>query len=222
MKRFDRAERLDPADALEGWAHGPGAPIRATQNALGKLDAADTIIIVEGISDQIAIETLARRRERDLEAEGVVVVPVGGAQAVARYLRRFGPHGERRHLAGLCDSDAAELVRRALHRCGIGTPASVDAMAELGFHVCIENLEDELIRAVGPATVQRVLDAQGELRAFRTFQRQPEWRGSPTEAQLQRFLGSKSRRTLRYAKLLIEAVDLDSAPAPLDAVLDEV
>lgn len=222
MKRFDRGEQLDVAAALEGWAHGPGAPIRATQRALGKLDAADAIVIVEGISDQIAVETLARRRGRDLESEGVVVLPVGGAQAVARYLRRFGPHGERRHLAGLCDADAAEHVRRALHRCGVGTPATIDAMADLGFHVCTRNLEDELIRAVGPAPVQRILDAQGELRAFRTFQRQPEWRGRPVDAQLQRFLGSKARRTLRYAKLLIEAVDLDAVPAPLDAVLDDV
>lgn len=222
MKRFDRIERLDPAGALEGWPHGPGAPVRATQAALHKAAWADSIIIVEGISDQIAVETLARRRGRDLESEGVVVLPVGGAQAVARYLRRFGPHGERRHLAGLCDADAAELVRRGLHQCGVGTPATVDAMADLGFHVCVEDLEDELIRAVGPAVVERILHAEGELRAFRTFQRQPEWRGSPTDSQLQRFLGSKSRRTLRYARLLVEAVEPGAVPAPLNAVLDDV
>lgn len=207
---------------LEGWSHGPGAPVRATRAALAKVDAADAIILVEGISDQIAVETLARRRGRDFDAEGVAVLPVGGAQAMAQFLRRLGPHGDRRHLAGICDADADELVRRAVHRSGIGAPPTVDAMAEFGFHVCVDDLEDELIRAVGTDDVQRILDSQGELRAFRTFQRQPEWRGRPVDAQLRRFLGSKARRTLRYAKLLVEAVALDAVPVPLDAVLDDV
>ncbi|MDH4277523.1 MAG: ATP-dependent endonuclease [Acidimicrobiia bacterium] len=222
MSRIDRPSRTLTEEWLDEWSHGPGAPIRATQAALGKAETADAIIIVEGISDQIAVETLARRRGRDLESEGVAVLPVGGAQAVARYLRRFGPHGDRRRLAGMCDADAAELIRRVLHRSGVGTPPTVEAMAGLGFHICTEDLEDELIRAVGPEDVERVLEAQGELRSFHTFQRQPEWRGRPMDAQLRRFLGAKAKRTLRYARLLIEAVDLDAVPAPLDAVLDDV
>lgn len=196
--------------------------MRATRQALAKAEIADAIIIVEGVSDQIAVETLARRRGRDLEAEGTAVLPVGGAQAVVGYLRRFGPFGERRHLAGLCDADAAELVRHALRQTGVGAPSTVDDMADLGFHVCVEDLEDELIRAVGPDNLERVLAVQDELRAFRTFQRQPEWRGRPVDAQLRRFLGAKSRRTLRYARLLVETLDLDAMPAPLDAVLDDV
>ena len=40
--------------------------------------------LVEGISDQRALEALAARRGRDLEAEGVSVVPIGGAHAIGR------------------------------------------------------------------------------------------------------------------------------------------
>ena len=46
------------------------------------------VVLVEGISDQRALTTLATRRGRDLEAEGVSVVPIGGAHAVGPYLAR--------------------------------------------------------------------------------------------------------------------------------------
>ena len=217
-----KARRLDAPEELAGWAHGPGAPVRATQQALQRIEVADAIILVEGISDQIAVETLAQRHGRDLDSEGVVVLPVGGAQAVAHYLERFGPHGEIRQLAGLCDADAADVVRRALRRAGFGSLSTTTEMAAVGFHVCHQDLEDELIRAAGPDLVMKTLDEQGEIRAFRTFQRQPEWRGRPVDSQLRRFLGSKARRSLRYARLLVEAIDVDSAPVPLESVLDDV
>ena len=37
------------------------------------------VVLVEGTSDRRAVETLARRRGRDLQAEGVAVVPMGGS-----------------------------------------------------------------------------------------------------------------------------------------------
>ena len=42
------------------------------------------VILVEGVSDQRALEALAARHGRDLEAEGVAIVPIGGAHAVGR------------------------------------------------------------------------------------------------------------------------------------------
>ena len=57
-----------------------------------------------GPSDQRALEALAARRGQDLAAEGVLVVTIGGAHGVGRYLRRFGPAGLDLRLAGLCDA----------------------------------------------------------------------------------------------------------------------
>lgn len=208
--------------ALAGYAHGPNASIEATTMALEKAESARAIILVEGISDQIAVETLASRKGRDLEAEGIAVVPVGGAQAVMKFMRAFGPLGDNLRLAGFYDSDAADTFRRALGKAGVGKPAKQSDMAALGFFVCIEDLEGELIRAVGPERVVDVVESQGELRAFRTFQCQPEWRGEPTADQLHRFFGSKARRSLRYARLLVEAMDLNHAPRPLESVLDHI
>jgi hypothetical protein len=92
-------------------------------------------------------------------------------------------------------------------------------MERLGFYVCVEDLEDELIRAIGAARVEELIDSQGDLGSFRSLQRQPEWRGQPAGAQLRRFLGSGARRKLRYARLLAGAVGLDRLPHPLEALL---
>jgi hypothetical protein len=60
--------------------------------------------------------------------------------------------------------------------------------------------------------VRRILEKDGEAGRFRTFQRQPAQRGRPIEAHLLRFLGIRSRRKIRYGRLLVEALDLDRVP----------
>jgi len=52
-----------------------------------------SVVLVEGVSDQWALEALAHRRGRDLDAEGVNVVPMGGSKNIGRFLERFGPRG---------------------------------------------------------------------------------------------------------------------------------
>jgi hypothetical protein len=198
----------------------PEAGPQATARALARAGGARAIVLVEGLSDQIALETLARCRGRDLEREGVLVVPMGGAHAVGRYLAHFGPRGAGTRLAGLCDVGEEEFFRSGLERAGFGARLTRPDMERLGFHVCVEDLEDELIRALGPAAVEAVLDAHGDLGAFRTFQMQPPWRGQAAQAQLRRFMGSADRRKLRYARFLVEALDPARVPRPLDAVLE--
>jgi hypothetical protein len=181
-------------------------------------------VLVEGISDQIAVETLAARLGRNLTSEGVAVVPIGGAHAIGRFLTRFGPQGAKMRLAGLYDIGEESVVRRALQQAGFGPgfPLTRADMEELGFYVCVVDLEDELIRALGAASVEAVIDAQRELDPFRTLQKQPEWRGQRIEAQLRRFMGSGARRKIRYAHLLVDALDPAQAPRPLHLVLARV
>jgi hypothetical protein len=206
-------------ELLEGYVHGPAAATEATARALVKAATAKAVVLVEGISDQIAVETLAVRRGRELAAEGAVVVPVGGAHAVTKYLTQFGPAGADLKVSGLCDLGEEHVLRRGLARSGIGTPRTRQDMERLGFYVCVEDLEDELIRAIGVADVERLIDSQGDLGSLRSLQRQPPWRGQPNVAQLRRFLSSGSTRKLRYARLLAGAVDLDQLPYPLDGLL---
>jgi hypothetical protein len=180
------------------------------------------VVLVEGISDQVAVQALAERRGRDLAADGVEVVPIGGAQAIGSFLERLGPRGLGLRLAGLCDVGEEPHFKRALERAGLGSALTRADMEALGFYVCVADLEDELIRALGPAAVEDILAANGDLAAFRTLQKQAPWEGRPPEEQLRRFMGSGGRRKIRYARLLVDALELGAVPRPLDGVLAHV
>ena len=95
-------------------------------------------------------------------------------------------------------------------------------MEQLGFYVCVADLEEELIRALGVTSVEQIVESEGDLGAFRSLQAQPAWRGRSTEEQIRRFMGSGGGRKIRYARLLVEALDLTQVPRPLDAVLAHV
>ena len=180
------------------------------------------VVLVEGISDQIAVEALAERRGRNLAAEGISVLAMGGAQAIGRYLAQYGPQGLDVRLAGLCDAGEEREFRRALERAGLGANLTRADLEHLGFFVCNADLEDELIRALGAARIEQIVEAEGDLGAFRTLQKEPAWRGRPAEAQLHRFMGSGGRRRTRYPPLLVRALEPEEVPRPLELLLAHV
>ena len=176
------------------------------------------VVLVEGPSDQAALEALARRFGRNLEREGVEVVSIGGAHGVGRFMSDLPDDVL---AAGLCDIGELGPFGRALERAGVGPAGTRDELEALGFYVCDPDLEGELINALGAAGVEEVLRRSGKLSSFRTFQKQPQWRGRPVEAQLRRFFGSSAGKT-RHAPLMVEALDLERVPRPLAALLAHV
>jgi hypothetical protein len=177
------------------------------------------VILVEGRSDRRAVEALAIRRGRDLEEEGVSVVAIGGAHAIGKALEEFGPAGLNVRLAGLYDEGEERAFARGLERAGLGADLSRESLEERGFFVCEKDLEYELVRAVGTEGVLEVIEREGELGRFRTFQKQLAKRDLPLDEQVWRFMWN---RKVRYAPLLVDALDLDRVPRPLDAVLGHV
>jgi hypothetical protein len=175
---------------------------------------ARAVVLVEGLSDKAALETLAARRGRDLGREGVRVAAMGGATNIGHFLGLFGPRGLDLGLAGLCDEGEEADFRRGLERAGLG-----GGLAANGFFVCVADLEDELIRALGTGAVEELIDAQGEAGSFRTFVKQPAQRERTRQQQLRRFLGTRSGRKIRYGRVLAGALDLARVPLPLDRVL---
>lgn len=177
------------------------------------------VVVVEGLSDQIAIETLAGRRGIDFATAGIQVVRLGGAHRIGSFLAQLGrpTHGLR--LAGLYDAGEERVFRGAFERAGFGSDLTRAEMERLGFYVCVADLEDELIRALGAAAVEELLRRHDDLRRFRTLQQMPAWRGRAVEEQLRRFMGSGGRRKIRYARIFVDALDLDCVPRPLDRVL---
>jgi hypothetical protein len=160
-----------------------------------------TVVLVEGTSDEVAVRALAARLGRELESEGVSVVPIGGAQAIRRVLQSLGPEVK---AVGLCDEREAPGFERALGN---------------SFFVCVRDLEDELVRAVGVDGVLAVIEEHGELPSFRTYQKQVAHRDRPLEEQLHGFMHN---RKIEYARLLVDALDLARVPAPLRGLLDAV
>ncbi len=158
------------------------------------------VVLVEGITDRLALEAVATRL--GLSLQGIEIVPIGGAQAVRRAFAEY----EGKPVAGLCDAGEERWFRRVL---GDAT------------YVCDKDLEDELIRALGVDRVQEVISAQGELDTFRSFQNQVFWRGRPAERQLRRWL-QNGGRYLRYPPLLIGAMERNEVPRPLADVLAAV
>lgn len=189
---------------------------------LAKAAGVASVLLVEGVSDRAALEALAERNDRDLDAEGVCLVPMGGATSIRRFLQLLGPYGLDVRLLGLCDAGEERHFRRGLELAGLGRDVAPADLESLGFFVCVADLEDELIRALGPGTVERVIEEQGDLKAFRSLQSQPVQRSWTVDRQLHRFMGSIGGRKARYARALIEAVDPDRVPPPLDRLLAAV
>jgi hypothetical protein len=190
-----------------------GVRLSVEARGLAERDDLGAVVFVEGASDHAALVALAVRLGRDLDAEGVAVVPMDGFSGIGRFLDVFGPAGRGLRLAGICDEAEAWYVGGRLAGAGVD---------DATFHVCHPDLEGELIRALGPDGVLAVLDGLGDLVTFRRFQRQPAQRERALEPQLHRFLGIRSGRKIAAARAMVDALPLDRIPAPLLAVLQDV
>lgn len=162
------------------------------------------VVLVEGESDRVALLTLARAR--GLEGD-LPVVAMGGITNLGRHLAAT-PDDVRPVV--LHDAGESAYVARTVARSG----------REVSLHVCDADLEDELIRALGVPAALEVVEAAGDLGAWRTLRRQPFHRGRDEAPVLRRFLGTTSGRKARYAALLVAALDPAAAPRPLTEALD--
>ena len=213
---------MNHAHHLSAEEHPPGPRpplVPAAARALALQANASAVILVEGWSDQAAIDTLAQRLGCNLRAEGILTLPMGGVTNLGAFIQVLGGPGLDLRLGGLCDAAESAYVRHCVERAGMGSDLTRTGMEALGFFVCDADLEDELIRALGTTAVEAVITAQGELDSFRRFQEQPAQRGRSLDAQLHRFMGTRARRKVRYGSLLTEAIDLARVPRALELVI---
>ncbi|MFF7356183.1 TOPRIM nucleotidyl transferase/hydrolase domain-containing protein [Streptomyces filipinensis] len=194
-------------EAVTAWAAGGPGDLARELAARLPVRAA---VLLEGPSDVAAVDALAASRGRNLAAEGVCVLAMGGAMSVGRYAHLLGPPGLGLRLTGLCDERERGYYARGLERAG-AVPRE--------FFVCAADLEDELIRALGVHRVRELVRAEGDVRSLQTFLRQPAQQGRTSQQQLRRFLGTKKGRKVHYGRVLVEALDPDRVPAPLDGLL---
>jgi hypothetical protein len=173
-----------------------------------------TLVLVEGDSDAAAVRALAALVGCKLEAQGIEIRSAAGVTNFSRELADFLRTQPGAKFCGMYDVADEWHVRRALATAGV--PASEHgSLEDLGFFACVADLEDELIRALGPEAVERVIEGEGELDSFRRFQAMPQHRQSPVHQQLRRFLGTRATRKIRCGQRLVEAMDLSQLPRPL-------
>ena len=188
----------------------------------GAVNLPRSVVLVEGESDRIALHTLAECLGRDLDAEEVQVVAMGGITNIRAFATRYGPNGLDLPLAGLYDIGEEPVLRRGLAAAGLPAALEPDGPERLGFYPCTTDLEDELIRALGTDGVEAVIEAAGEAQSLRLLAGMPAQRGWTRVALLRRFLGSQSGRKARYANLFVRAIAPDQVPEPLAALLARV
>jgi hypothetical protein len=199
---------------------GPRRPLEASE-ALDIVvrHSARSAILVEGWSDQAAVETWARTSAVELSDSALVVLPVGGITNMGKFLAALTAPGLTVKVSGLYDASEEVQTLRCLERAGLGANLTRAGAESVGFFSCVNDLEDELIRALGTAAVEALLETQDELRSFRLFQRQPMQQGRDTHSQLKRFMGTRAGRKIRYGSLLVAALTPDRVPLPLKRVL---
>jgi hypothetical protein len=199
---------------------GPRRPLEASE-ALDRVvrEHARAAILVEGWSDEAAVVAWARSCAVDLAGCGIAVLPVGGITNMGKFVSALSAPGLAVRLCGLYDASEEFQTLRILERAGLGANLTREGVEAAGFFACISDLEDELIRAMGPLAVEQLLEAQDELRSFRRFQAQPAQQGRDTHGQLKRFIGTRAGRKIRYGSLLVHALAREQVPAPLRCVL---
>jgi hypothetical protein len=100
------------AAVTEAAGGSSAALVAAAAHARADPACSCAVVLVEGMSDQSTLATLAARRGRNLSGEGVFVVPMGGATNIGHFLDLFGPRGFGVRLAGLCDEGEEPAFRR--------------------------------------------------------------------------------------------------------------
>jgi hypothetical protein len=183
------------------------------------LPDAPTWVLLEGASDVAAVRAVADRLGLRLDDRDVRLVDMGGATNVRRHLLDAAGALVSPRVLGMCDIKEAGFFVRALRdmQCDV---TSADELPQWGFHLCDRDLEDELLRGLGPDRVRGVLEDLGLTDRFATFTQQPAWAARGFHEQVHRFAGVASGRKELMAEALAAALDPVSLPPPLRGLLD--
>ena len=131
----------------------------------GRSVFARKVVLVEGYSDRVALLQLANHLNRDLDA-GHKHNRDGWRRRrrhVFASFRRYGPQARSR--VGMCNQDQGRFrlsqLQKAGH-CGNGSTARKSA----GFIICVKDLEQEFVRALGLSSAQAIIATRGKRRIY--------------------------------------------------------
>lgn len=175
---------------------------------------ARAVILVEGEGDRLALSHLAGLLGRDLDAEGISLIAMGGKTLFRHFLKLLGPRGLGIRLAAMCDADAEAKWAAALRAEGVVTATSRHDLEAAGVFVCDPDLEAEFVTLLGEATVEALITSLGDEDAFAQFSDHPKRADAPKAELLRKFVHKTD-----YAIPLVDTAGA-RAPRPLLEVLD--
>lgn len=178
------------------------------------------LVLVEGASDVAALA--AFMAARGVSSARVELVNLHGVTNIRTAL--VAAHGRTPApvVLGLYDAAEEHVVRRGLIAVGVDVDQGALPLEGAGFFVCSADLEEELIRALGPDGVTEVIEALGLGGKLATLQQQSAWRERPFAEQVHRFCGVASGRKIMIAGQMAEAVPASRVPRPIRLLLDRI
>jgi putative AbiEii toxin of type IV toxin-antitoxin system/OLD-like protein len=203
-----RAGEIDAADA--------GTLSRYSTSLIAEAYFAETVIFVEGFSDFLAVRTLAETLEVDLDAAGVSLLSLEGADLLKHYLALLGLEGLNVRMRGLCDLDKEAEWTRLLNDAGLSIGDRADLNAA-GFQVAEADLEAELLSVLGLQVVEAEIAEAGAAGKLETFKQQPTNAGLEGEELVLAFI---RKRKIKWAPLLAAAIAPTDVPTPIAQLLE--
>lgn len=177
------------------------------------------VVLLEGPSDVAAVRALMANT--DITGEGVELVPLNGVTNIGRFLAELRQvHGDL-DVVGMCDAAESHHVCRALVADGLPVADATDLPA-YGFFVCEADLEDELLRALGPERAKAALEGAGLGGKLDALRQQAAWADRPLAEQLHRFCGSSAGRKELAAGILARDIEAKAIPEPIGMLLDRI
>lgn len=177
------------------------------------------VVLLEGASDVAAVRALMVTR--GIDPAPVELVSLGGVTNVGRVLAEVRQVRGDVDVVGLCDAAETRFVEQALVADGLPVADATD-LPVYGFFVCDRDLEDELIRALGPERALAAVEGAGLGGKLDTLRTQQAWVDKPLADQLHRFCGVASGRKELAAGILAAALPEDDIPEPLSMLLDRI
>ena len=159
----------------------------------------------EGRSDVAAVAVLCAARGLDPADGSFALVDMGGVTNVGHHLARLRTAPGRPQVLGLCDAPEERFVVRAPGSARASWSTAATTSPRLGFVVCDRDLEDELIRALGPARVESRWSS-GWVSSSSSVPSSASRSGAAARStdQLRRFAGTASGRKALFARGLAE------------------
>ena len=190
---------------------------RYATSGLAEAFFAGCVILVEGPGDRLALGILADTMDADLDARGVSIVELAGADLFRAMRRALGEDGLGLRVLGLCDADREAKWARVV--AGESWDGQRESLQSAGVYVLDPDIEAELLEAIGEPEVEGLLNREGYGADLARFRSQPDKQIlAPSDALLAYLRHSPNKTVL--PPLMASTVRREDIPTSIYRLID--